>query len=171
MIDGYKLYHRDRGNNSRAGGVVVYISESLPAIRRNDLERANIEGIWTEILQPHAKGILLGTIYLYMSTIYMSGAKSHRRKESVKEEVLPLEGEKLSVDKLRRKINRYTATVEELTNVLNQFYKDISNLNEDKSTLQGKLDEMERSSVSGKNKALTPNSGENCRKLGKSKKT
>ena len=63
MIDGYKLYRRDRGNNSRAGGVVVYISESLPAIRRNDLERANIEGIWTEILQPHAKGILLGTIY------------------------------------------------------------------------------------------------------------
>ena len=56
MIDGYKLYRRDRGNNSRAGGVVVYISESLPAIRRNDLERANIEGIWTEILQPHAIG-------------------------------------------------------------------------------------------------------------------
>ena len=63
MIDGYKLYRRDRGNNSRAGGVIFYISESLPAIRRNDLERANIEGIWTEILQPHAKGILLGTIY------------------------------------------------------------------------------------------------------------
>ena len=57
------MYRRDRGNNSRAGGVVVYISESLPAIRRNDIERANIEGIWTEILQPHAKKILLGTIY------------------------------------------------------------------------------------------------------------
>ena len=37
--------------------------------------------------------------------------------------------------------------MEELANVLNQFYKDISNLNEDKSTLQGKLDEMERISV------------------------
>ena len=76
---------------------------------------------------------------------------------------MSLEGEKLSVDKLRRKINRYTATVEELANFLNQFYKDISNLNEDKWTLQGKLNEMERSSVSGKNKALTPNSEENCR--------
>ena len=60
--------------------------------------------------------------------------------------------------------------MEELANVLNQFYKDISNLNEDKSTLQGKLDEMERISVPGKNKALTPNYGENYRKLGKSKK-
>ena len=37
--------------------------------------------------------------------------------------------------------------MEELANVLNQFYKDILNLNEDKSTLQGKLDEMERISV------------------------
>ena len=37
--------------------------------------------------------------------------------------------------------------MEELANVLNQFYKDISNLNEDKSTLQGTLDEMERISV------------------------
>ena len=98
----------------------------------------------------------------------LHGEKEERK--ALKRKFLSLKGEKLSVGKLRRKINWYTATVEELANVLNQFYKDISNLNEDKLTLQGKLDEMERSSVPGKNKALTPNYGENCRKLGKSKK-
>ena len=103
MIDGYKLYRHNRGNNSRAGGVVVYISESLPAIRRNDLERANIEGIWTEILQPHAKGILLGTIYRppdgsdFLDTNFMEALDEVLHIASAEEKEVIIMGDQIAI--------------------------------------------------------------------------
>ena len=62
-IDGYKLYRKDRQSNHRGGGVLVYLADSLSALRREDLEKPELEAIWIELIQPHSKGILLGTLY------------------------------------------------------------------------------------------------------------
>ena len=62
-IDGYKLYRKDRQSNHRGGGVLVYLADSLSALRREDLEKPELEAIWIERIQPHSKGILLGTFY------------------------------------------------------------------------------------------------------------
>ena len=59
---------------------------------------------------------------------------------------MSFKGEKLSIDeRLEDQIDRYTTILGELANALNQFHKDNSNLHEVQSTLQGKLDEIERS--------------------------
>ena len=44
-------------------GVGVYISEQIPFIRRPELEKEGVECIWLEILNPKAKGFLVGIIY------------------------------------------------------------------------------------------------------------
>lgn len=62
-IDGYKLYRKDRQNKRRGDGVLVYSADSLLALRREDLEKPDLETIWVELIQPHCKGILLGTFY------------------------------------------------------------------------------------------------------------
>ena len=62
-IDGYKLYRKDPQSNHRGGGVLVYLADSLSALRRKDLEKPELEAIWIELIQPHSKGILLGTFY------------------------------------------------------------------------------------------------------------
>jgi hypothetical protein len=43
------MFHLDRSNSRRAGGVALYISSSLVAKRRLDLEKVGIELLWVEI--------------------------------------------------------------------------------------------------------------------------
>ena len=62
-IDGYKLYRKDRQSNHRGGGVLVYLADSISALRREDLEKPELEAIWIELIQPHSEGILLGTFH------------------------------------------------------------------------------------------------------------
>ena len=50
-------------SNHRGGGVLVYLADSLSALRREDSEKPEPEAIWIEVIQPHSKGILLGTFY------------------------------------------------------------------------------------------------------------
>ena len=44
-IDGYKLYRKDRQSNHRGGGVLVYLADSISALRREDLEKPELEAI------------------------------------------------------------------------------------------------------------------------------
>ena len=72
--------------------------------------------------------------------------ENKEERKALKREFLSFKGEKLSIDeRLEDQIDRYTTILGELANALNQFHKDISNLHEVQSTLQGKLDEIERS--------------------------
>lgn len=71
--------------------------------------------------------------------------KEKQVRKDLKRKFLSLEEEKISVDKqLEEQVHIYTLTAEELANVLSNFHKDISDLKEDKATLQSKLDEMEK---------------------------
>ena len=47
FLPGMKVFQKDR--NRRGGGVLVYVSERLKAIRRMDLEMENVEAVWIEI--------------------------------------------------------------------------------------------------------------------------
>ena len=61
--DSYKIYRKDRQSNNTGGGVLVYLADSLSALRREDLEKPELEAIWIALIQPHSKGIPLGTFY------------------------------------------------------------------------------------------------------------
>ena len=54
-IPGFKVFRRDR--NRRGGGVMVYVSEQLKAVRRKDLEVNAVEAVWVEVKTRN--GILL----------------------------------------------------------------------------------------------------------------
>ena len=50
-IAGYKLFRKDRSGNNY-GGIIVYLRDTINAIRRIDLEIESIEAIWVEITMP-----------------------------------------------------------------------------------------------------------------------
>ena len=50
------------------GGVAVYIKDSIPFIRRTDLEGNELEGIWLEINLPNTKSFLISVSYRLPST-------------------------------------------------------------------------------------------------------
>ena len=54
------FFRRDR-LVKKGGGVAVFVSESINAVRRSDLEID--ESVWIEILLPKSKGLLFGTFY------------------------------------------------------------------------------------------------------------
>lgn len=60
-IPGYQLFRRDRG--SKGGGLVVYSRNDLSVIRRTDLEKSNVEGLWPEVCLPKSRSFLVGTFY------------------------------------------------------------------------------------------------------------
>ena len=60
-IPGYTIFRKDRG--SKGGGVIVYARDDLTVIRRSDLERPDIEGLWLEITLPKSRSFLFGTFY------------------------------------------------------------------------------------------------------------
>ena len=59
-LPGFTLFRRDR-LVKKGGGVAVFVSESINAVRRSDLEID--ESVWIEILLPKSKGLLFGTFY------------------------------------------------------------------------------------------------------------
>lgn len=62
-IPGFNLFRRDRSSGRKSGGVAIYISDKIPAVRRCDLEDMALENLWLELMFPKSKGILLGTCY------------------------------------------------------------------------------------------------------------
>ena len=60
-IPGYNLFRKDRV--SRGGGIAVYVRCNITAFRREDLEDANVEGLWLEISLPKSRGFLVGAFY------------------------------------------------------------------------------------------------------------
>ena len=60
-ISGYQLFRRDRG--SKGGGLAVYVRNDVSVIRRTDLEKASVEGLWLEVLIPKSRNLLVGTFY------------------------------------------------------------------------------------------------------------
>lgn len=59
-LPGFTLFRRDR-LVKKGGGVAVFVSESINAVRRSDLEID--ESVWIEIFLPKSKGLLFGTFY------------------------------------------------------------------------------------------------------------
>ncbi|XP_020605300.1 uncharacterized protein LOC110044121, partial [Orbicella faveolata] len=59
-LPGFTLFRRDRLVR-KGGGVAVFVSESINAVRRSDLEID--ESVWIEIFLPKSKSILFGTFY------------------------------------------------------------------------------------------------------------
>ena len=43
----FSMYRKDM--NRRGGGVMVYVSNDVKAVRRGDLEEAGIEALWIEL--------------------------------------------------------------------------------------------------------------------------
>lgn len=62
QIEGYTFIGKSR-SSGKGGGVVVYISTSVPFRRWTDLEDEVIECIWIEILLPKTKSFLIGIVY------------------------------------------------------------------------------------------------------------
>ena len=60
-IPGYTVFRKDRG--SKGGGVIVYARDDLSVVRRSDLERPDVEGLWLEITLPKSRSFLFGTCY------------------------------------------------------------------------------------------------------------
>ena len=60
-ISGYNIFRKDR--SSKGGGVVVFVREDLPIVRRTDLEQCDIESIWLEVTMPRSRGFLVGSYY------------------------------------------------------------------------------------------------------------
>ena len=60
FLPGFTLFRRDR-LVKKGGGVAVFVSESINAVRRSDLEID--ESVWIEIFLPKSKGLLFGTFY------------------------------------------------------------------------------------------------------------
>ena len=61
-INGYNCVRRDRPNG-KGGGLLVYVQESLDFIHRPDLQKAQIEAIWIEVVLKRSKNLLVGMVY------------------------------------------------------------------------------------------------------------
>lgn len=61
LIDGYYSIRKDR--NRQGGGVCMFIRSDIASNLRTDINTEGVEAIWTDILLPKSKPILVGTIY------------------------------------------------------------------------------------------------------------
>ena len=62
-LNGYTLFRRDRGENKRGGGVLLYVSSDLVVSLRDDIGRAQLcESVWCDIICG-AEKTLLGVCY------------------------------------------------------------------------------------------------------------
>lgn len=50
---------RDRSSGRKGGGVAIYISKKIPAVRRCDLEDTALENLWLESTLPKSKRMIL----------------------------------------------------------------------------------------------------------------
>ena len=46
-IPNYSVFRKDR--NRHGGGVLIYVTDSLSAVRRLDLEHIDVESVWIEV--------------------------------------------------------------------------------------------------------------------------
>ena len=66
--DGFQVYRRDRNRNG--GGILVAIINSIPSMRRMDLE-TDCEVLWVQLLLPQIPNLLIGTFYRLPSSTTM----------------------------------------------------------------------------------------------------
>ena len=57
-IEGYNFISKPR-QNGKGGGVGMYIASDLKWIRRNDLEKSELECIWIEIILEKSRNTLI----------------------------------------------------------------------------------------------------------------
>ena len=63
-IPGYsKPYRKDRSSGNSWGGVITYVSASLNSHRREDLELSEVECVWTQVMLPKTRPILIASAY------------------------------------------------------------------------------------------------------------
>lgn len=62
-IPRFNLFRRDRSSGRKGGGVAIYVSEKIPAVRRRNLEHTALENLWLELTLPKSKGILAETCF------------------------------------------------------------------------------------------------------------
>lgn len=60
-IEGYNLFRKDR--SSFGGGLLVFVRNEIPCIRRTDIEDSTLESIWLEVKIPNSKSFLLCNSY------------------------------------------------------------------------------------------------------------
>ena len=61
-LDGYQLFRKDR--NRQGGGVCIYVNNSIPTNRLNNIENANTEIIWLKMhVDNNTKTIYFGVCY------------------------------------------------------------------------------------------------------------
>lgn len=59
-IPRFNLFRRDRSSGRKGGGVAIYVSEKIPAVRRCNLEHTALKNLWLELTLPKSKGIVSG---------------------------------------------------------------------------------------------------------------
>ena len=62
-LNGFQLPFRKDRTENRGGGLLIYVKDTINCSRREDLESHDLEHIWLEIKQSHAKPFLLCIIY------------------------------------------------------------------------------------------------------------
>ena len=63
ILNGYQQFRRDR-KNQEGGGILIFIRDNIPCVRRHDLElEQSIESIWLEIRHSVQKSFLFGYHY------------------------------------------------------------------------------------------------------------
>ena len=60
-LAGYKMFRKDRVTHG--GGLVIYVKEDIPCIRRLDLDCNDIETLWIEFQPSHSKHFLICSSY------------------------------------------------------------------------------------------------------------
>ncbi|CAC5395380.1 unnamed protein product [Mytilus coruscus] len=56
-------FRKDRGPHKSGGGVIVYVKDSINAVRRSDLELHDLEAVWIQLCL-NGKKVLFGTFYI-----------------------------------------------------------------------------------------------------------
>ncbi len=81
-LNGYTFIHRDR-DQGKGGGVAMFVRNSIPFIRRTDLEKSLTESLLIEITVKNSKSFLVGCFYRppetsnYLSNNYNLSLQSH----------------------------------------------------------------------------------------------
>lgn len=61
-INGFSYIRKDR-DGKKGGGLLVYVADKIPYIRRVDLETGTIESIWMEVNYKYSRPFLLNFVY------------------------------------------------------------------------------------------------------------
>ena len=61
-VNGFDVMRRDRGNKP-GGGILIYTSNQIKTIRREDLEYPSIESVLFEVIYKFQKPVVFGYVY------------------------------------------------------------------------------------------------------------